>query len=131
MRFEAQCSCGQLQASCEGPPIRVSICHCEACQRRTGSVFGVQARWPDHAVTTRGEAKEWTRIGDAGSRITFRFCPTCAATVTFTVDEMPGFTAVPAGAFANRELPAPVLSFYEARMHPWVTLPDSITDHID
>jgi len=41
---QAACSCGKLSAAAEGDPIRISICHCHACQRRTGSVFGAQAR---------------------------------------------------------------------------------------
>jgi hypothetical protein len=36
----ASCSCGQLTAQVAGEPVRISICHCLACQRRTGSVFG-------------------------------------------------------------------------------------------
>jgi hypothetical protein len=35
-------SCGQLTARVTGVPVRVSVCHCLACQRRTGSVFGAQ-----------------------------------------------------------------------------------------
>ncbi|MCZ6616567.1 MAG: aldehyde-activating protein, partial [Gammaproteobacteria bacterium] len=41
----AACSCGNLRLTARGDPIRVSVCHCHACQRRTGSVFGVQARF--------------------------------------------------------------------------------------
>ncbi len=40
----ASCCCGALRALPSTPPVRVSMCHCTACQRRTGSVFGVQAR---------------------------------------------------------------------------------------
>ncbi|MGH2892702.1 MAG: GFA family protein, partial [Solirubrobacteraceae bacterium] len=43
---EAACSCGQLTVQVSGDPVRVSVCHCLACQRRTGSAFGYQARWP-------------------------------------------------------------------------------------
>jgi hypothetical protein len=32
----ASCRCGQLTAQVVGDPVRVSICHCLACQRRTG-----------------------------------------------------------------------------------------------
>jgi len=46
-----------LQAKATGEPIRVSICHCLACQRRTGSVFGAQARFPQEAVTVSGNSK--------------------------------------------------------------------------
>ena len=30
---------GQLTASCTGEPVRVSVCHCLDCQKRTGSAF--------------------------------------------------------------------------------------------
>jgi DNA topoisomerase IB len=43
----ASCSCGQLAVVTRAEPIRISICHCLACQRRTGSVFGTQARFPE------------------------------------------------------------------------------------
>jgi hypothetical protein len=36
----AACNCGQLCITCEGEPVRVSMCHCLECQRRTGAVFG-------------------------------------------------------------------------------------------
>ena len=35
----ASCSCGQLSIEVDGAPLGVGICHCLACQRRTGSVF--------------------------------------------------------------------------------------------
>jgi len=35
----ASCSCGQLRIQVEGEPRGVGICHCLACQQRTGSVF--------------------------------------------------------------------------------------------
>ena len=47
----ASCSCGQLHLTCEGEPVRISMCHCLACQQRTGSVFGVQARFRRDQVT--------------------------------------------------------------------------------
>ena len=46
----AACSCGQLRVATEGDPVRISICHCHACQKRTGSAFGYQARWPRDQV---------------------------------------------------------------------------------
>ena len=52
----ASCSCGQLTARAVGEPVRVSICHCLACQRRTGSVFGEQARFRRDNVSLSGES---------------------------------------------------------------------------
>ena len=42
----AECACGQLSAVCSGEPMRVSVCHCLACKRRTGSAFSYNARFP-------------------------------------------------------------------------------------
>jgi hypothetical protein len=58
----AACNCGQLRLTCEGQPIRVSMCHCLECQRRTGAVFGNQAWFQRQQITaTSGEATEFTR----------------------------------------------------------------------
>ncbi len=121
----ASCCCGQLTLVCEGEPVRVSMCHCHACQKRTGSVFGVQARWPSDRVHMRGHATEWVRVGDDGGKITLRFCPACGSTVSYEIDTMPGLTAVPVGAFADPTLPPPALSVYEARKHAWVVVPEA------
>jgi hypothetical protein len=124
------CSCGQLSVVCEGDPVRVSVCHCLACQQRTGSVFAAQARWPSERVRTAGRATEWVRTGDSGSSATFHFCPTCGATVYYEIDDLPGLIAIPVGAFADPSFPPPVFSVYEARKHAWVQLPEHI-EHMD
>ena len=116
----ASCSCGQLKVTCEGDPIRVSLCHCLACQQRTGSVFGVVARWPADHVTIEGRATEYVRVGDEGGAATFRFCPTCGATVYFDSNQVPGMIAVPVGAFADPTFPPPTIAVYIARRHAWV-----------
>lgn len=103
--------------------MRVSVCHCLACQRRTGSVFGAQARFPRESVTVVGTSVEYVRVGDEGTTCTFRFCPRCGATVYYTLGELPQFVAIPVGAFAEPSFPAPAFSVYEQRMHSWVSMP--------
>lgn len=122
----ASCSCGQLTATVSGEPVRVAVCHCLACQRRTGSVFGAQARFHDAQVSVTGRSTEFLRVGDEGSHARFRFCPNCGATVYYTIDERAGAVAIPVGAFAEPGFPAPTFSVYEERMHPWVGLPPGI-----
>ncbi len=122
----AACSCGNLTATVVAEPSRVSVCHCLACQRRTGSVFGVQARFPRDAVAFFGEAAEYVRMGDEGTKITFRFCPKCGSTVYYTVDDQPESVAIPVGAFADPCFPNPKFSVYEERMHSWINMPTGI-----
>lgn len=122
----ASCSCGQLTAIARGEPVRISVCHCLDCQKRTGSVFGAQARFPADAVTVAGSSTEFARTGDEGTTARFHFCPTCAAIVYYLMDAMPGMVAIPVGAFADPGFPAPRVAVYESRRHPWVGLPGDI-----
>src|SRR4051794_37687615 len=128
---EASCSCGQLRAAIEGQPVRISMCHCLACQRRTGSTYGVQARWPVEAVRIEGRASEYERFSDDGEQRLFHFCPGCGATVYYTTDTFPGLVAIPVGALADPGFPPPRVSVWETRMHPWVGLPADIEHHVD
>lgn len=127
----ATCQCGQLSAVCEGDPVRISVCHCLDCKRRSGSAFSAQARWPDAKVTTSGNAKHWVRVSDSGSRAVFHFCPECGSTLWYTIEAMPGLTAIPVGAFAEPGFPGPEYSVYEARKHAWVTILGEGVDHFD
>jgi len=115
----ASCSCGQLSLTCKGEPVRISICHCLECQKRTGSAFAIQARFPQERVTIAGRATEWARRGDSGGVATFRFCPVCGATVYWEADGIPGFVTVAVGAFADPGFPPPHVAVYEGRQHPW------------
>lgn len=125
----ATCSCGQLQARVTGDPVRLSVCHCLACQRRTGSVFGAQARFVSTAVTISGRCSEYVRTGDEGTRARFRFCPDCGSTVYWTPDGMDDPVAIAVGAFADPQFPGPTVSVYEERMHAWVSMPADI-EHV-
>ena len=107
------------------------MCHCLACQKRTGSAFGIQARWPSEHVTIEGRAQEYMRTGDEGSTATFRFCPTCGATVYWDNDTMPGMIAVPVGAFADPTFPPPQFSVYVARRHAWAVMPALTVEELD
>ncbi|MBS0408638.1 MAG: GFA family protein [Proteobacteria bacterium] len=127
----ASCSCGALSITCAGDPVRVSVCHCLACQQRTGSAFAAQARWPLERARLSGDFTEWTRVGDIGGRATFRFCPRCGSTVAYVVDAMPGVIAVPLGAFADPAFPPPRFSVYEARQHAWVAVLGDDVEHVD
>lgn len=125
----ASCSCGQLTAKVTGEPVRISICHCLACQRRTGSPFGQQARFRREQVSVSGASSEYVRAGDEGVHAKFYFCPSCGSTVVYESEGLEGYLAIPVGAFADPRFPAPSVSVYESRMHSWVVPPPD-AEHI-
>lgn len=117
MKRTATCRCGQLTATCKGEPVRVSVCHCLACQKRSGSAFATQARWKEDDVVLSGNFKFWERLADSGHKATYKFCPVCGSTLAYMIEGWPGVIALPVGAFADTEFPPPRFSVYEHRKH--------------
>ena len=125
----AACRCGQLSATCRGEPVRVSVCHCLACQQRSGSAFAAQARFPADRVTIVGVSKSWTRVADSGRTVTYHFCPECGSTVHYSGGNFPDVVAIPLGAFADPAFPSPRFSVWERRKHEWVEIPGEGVEH--
>jgi hypothetical protein len=125
---EAACHCGQLRLEVTGDPFAVSICHCLACQRRTGSAFGMQAGYRANQVRISGRFNDYARISDEADRKehVFHFCPDCGSQVFYTEPSDPDLVVVSTGAFADPTFPPPTESGYDWRRHPWVGLPDSV-----
>jgi hypothetical protein len=125
---EATCHCGQLRLEVDGDPFVVSLCHCLACQRRTGSAFGMQAAFRPDQVTVTGRYSDYSRISDEADRKAhvFHFCPECGSSVFYDEPAEEDLVVVSVGAFADPSFPPPTESGYESRRHPWVGLSDSI-----
>ena len=85
----AACSCGQLQVTIEGDPSRIALCHCLACQSRTGAVISNQARFRRDQVTISGKSTEWMRTAESGNAMTYHFFPTCGSTVYWENEGFP------------------------------------------
>ena len=128
---EAACHCGQLRLEVAGEPFAVSICNCLACQRRTGSAFGIQAGFKEDQVRVRGRFADYARVSDEADRKehVFHFCPDCGSQVFYTEPDEPGLIVVSVGSFADPSFPPPTESGYDSRRHPWGQLPDSISLH--
>lgn len=129
MTREAACHCGQLRLAVAGDPFATSICNCLACQRRTGSAFGMQAGFKREQVTVTGRFHGYSRRSDEADRKehVFHFCPECGSQVFYTEPDDPDLIVVSTGAFADPSFPPPTESGYDSRRHPWVRLPESIS----
>jgi hypothetical protein len=128
----ASCRCGQLTAAATGEPVRVSVCHCLDCQKRTGSAFSAQARWPSDQVAIAGTSKTWSHLGDSGNRITHHFCPDCGSTVHYSIDgKFDGLVAIRLGALDDPYPFEPRFSVWEKRKHDWVEIVGDKVEHSD
>jgi hypothetical protein len=129
MPREAACHCGQLRLEVDGEPFAVSICNCLACQRRTGSAFGMQAGFKREQVRIEGRFHDYARTSDEADRKVhvFHFCPDCGSQVFYTEPDDAELMVVSVGSFADPSFPWPTGSGYDSRRHPWVRLPEQIS----
>ena len=129
MERTARCHCGQFRAIAAGEPERVYLCHCDACQRRTGTAFHFGATYSKERVRLDGARKVYERDADSGYRIRFHFCPECGTTLYWEGDRNPAVCGVAAGAFDEKNLPPPSDSIWEKAMFSWLGLPPDTEHH--
>lgn len=127
---EAACACGKLRIRLAGAPQIVSSCHCLACQRRTGAIFGSTSFFgKSQIVSTEGDRRAFHRQGDSGTWLAFQFCPTCGSTVFWESEGLPDMVSVAVGAFADPGFPAPVRTVWTTTKHGWLPFPANIPHH--
>ena len=118
----ATCLCGQLALTVHGETLGAGICHCLACQARTGSAFAMLACFAA-PFQIRGAATDYVHTGDAGAKFRFRHCPVCGSTVFHTEEGHEEHVHVAVGCFGDPSFAPPSDSVYDCRRHAWVTLP--------
>ena len=122
----AACQCGAVTVTVadDEPLVVVNMCHCQACQRRTGSQFGSIVWVRESKALLAGETRAYTRPTDEGRHFTGHFCIVCGSSILFVAEKNPGLVGIAAGAFADPALPPPRVSVWEEHRHPWVAAPE-------
>jgi hypothetical protein len=137
----ARCGCGRAEITVEGEPALILRCHCDFCQKRTGSVVAVSAQWPaDHVVSIGGETRcynglEVDGVGPAAGNdavpggINYHFCTTCGSVLywDFASRTRPQRTfCIGVGNFGDPGFPVPTVEYSTAFRHHWVApVPDA------
>ena len=125
MNRTATCVCGELSVRVEGEPLRINICNCKDCQRRSGSAFQLGAFFNESQVEAiDGEPRLYSRSADSGRAVNLHFCPTCGVSVYFRAEARPGLIGVHAGCFADPDFPTPTHAVWTESKHDWVQLPE-------
>lgn len=95
------CVCGSVRFKATGEPLRVTVCHCTWCQRRTGTAFGVEVVFNGEQVEIAGrEIARYRHVSDESGRwLDVEFCRRCGSNLGFTLEAAPGLRTLPAGAF--------------------------------
>ena len=124
----AHCACGRVEIAVANEPLRVLTCHCDFCQKRTGSVFSVHAFFAEEQVVQIvGETKSYNGLeidgvgATGGFVVDYQFCATCGSTVfwalTFDGQREIGIAV---GNFVDPDFPIPAVEYNTTLRHRWV-----------
>jgi len=126
------CVCGAVRYVADGDPLRVTICHCTWCQRRTGSGFGIEAVYRAESVTMVGEPPQaYRHVSDESGRwLEQQFCARCGTNLGITLEAVPGIRTVAAGTFDDPSWLGPTTCtfrhVYVRSARDWSRIPDDV-----
>ena len=125
---EGGCFCGEVRYRTCGEPVRVSLCSCEWCKKRTGSAFGVSVYFnAEDIVFSKSNMKSFRLTSDAGRWIETGFCRNCGTTVTWKLEFLPGKRGIAGGTFDDPSFWYKPERYVFARSKPaWLDVPQGI-----
>ncbi len=128
--LEGGCQCGHVRYEIAGEPEGLAVCHCNGCQRQSGSAFGMSLSIAVEQLTLVSGALESFEVDcDSGRRKTCSFCPKCGVRIHHATGD--GSLAVKAGTLDDRRALEPQGHYWTAEKQPWVELPPGVASWPD
>jgi hypothetical protein len=116
------CLCGAISYEISADPVVTAVCHCDDCQRQSGSSFSVNMGVPRAALTVTGDTmKTFVTVGSDSHQPRDRnFCGTCGSPLFTVLSEMPELAFVKVGTLEDHSIVAPVIEVWCERAQRWV-----------
>ena len=118
------CLCGQVRYSANADPAFVLVCHCEHCQKQTGTAFAVIIGIAKSAISIQGQLKTFHDKGDSSQPVDRSFCPECGSPIVFEAAVIPGLTIVHAGTLDDTSWLDPKVHVYCDSKEKWTPIPE-------
>jgi hypothetical protein len=120
--LDGRCLCGRLTYRCDGEPLVTAVCHCEDCQRQTGSAFSIFVVVPRATLRVEGDtlATYVTSGADTGEGRQRQFCSKCGSPVVTLLAEQPELAVIKAGTLNDRSWLSPTLEVWCGSAQPWL-----------
>ena len=120
-----RCLCGAVTYSIEGDLIATAVCHCDDCQRQSGSAFSVNLIVHESQLTVSGDLRTYEERGEAGDAVYVRrrFCGDCGSAMVSEMVQAGGAVAVKAGTLDDKADVQPMVEVWCVDKQPWVDLP--------
>ncbi|MFC0542445.1 GFA family protein [Kutzneria chonburiensis] len=122
------CLCGAISYSYDAEPVLTVLCHCDDCQRHTGSAFSENILVPQDSLRITGVPKVYNTVGSENGHVRDRlFCGDCGTPIFTVMRERPEIIIVKAGTLDDRSGVRPTAEVWTRRAQDWVVpTPDRV-----
>lgn len=120
MERKAECGCGNVKVIVKGDPQTCFACHCDYCQKASGSIgtFGAVYR-EENFVSSEGEVTKFDDLPKWPGSEKY-FCSKCGTTVHWkNPAAFPGMHMVAIGCFSDPGFPGPQVTVQTQYRHKW------------
>jgi len=126
--FEGGCMCGAFRYRCAKPPFWSSNCHCNACQKLTGSSFSTAFTVKTEGFEVlSGEALKFERNAESGDTVTVTRCATCGVWVYAERASKPEFRSILASTLDDISKFVLISNVFVTEAAPWTVFDPSLT----
>ncbi|HZS83251.1 MAG TPA: GFA family protein [Stellaceae bacterium] len=123
------CQCGHIRYELTEAPLGVSVCHCRACQKQSGSAFGMSLHLPATAFRlASGSLKTFEVVCDSGRIKTCAFCPECGTRIFHRTERG---LSVKAGTLDDPSGIVPDGHYWTRSKQAWVRIPEGVRQFPD
>lgn len=104
----------------------VAHCHCDDCQRLTGSGHSTGAMYAAEQLTLQGPTAEFELISEAGNEVTRVFCPACGSPILGKNTAMEGWVTLSLGTMDDSNGLQPDVVVFARNRKSWDLVDASI-----
>ena len=120
------CACGSIRYQLLDKPMFVHCCHCDDCQRLTGSAFVLNAIIETQAIKLlRGKPVPVPVPRESAPHDIYR-CPRCQTAVWSDYGHRPNLRFVRVGTLDDPDRFPPEIHIFTSTKQPWVILPEGV-----
>ena len=130
-KISGECLCGSVKYSSAAEPIMTAVCHCENCQRQSGSSFSIIVGVPEDSITfhQKHTLAEYLDYSAAGQEVRRMFCQNCGSPILSLVESAPGLSIIKAGTLNDTSWLNPTTEFWCNSKNPWLELSEELEKH--
>lgn len=121
-----RCLCGSVRYRVAGDPVIVAHCHCDDCQRLTGSGHSTGAMFSADALELEGKVARYELIAESGNRVTRVFCPSCGSPILGKNSGMEGFVTLSLGTMDDSDDLAANVAVFARNRRSWDPIGESV-----